>query len=96
MLQLLEKNEVVSLDDFCKKLQGVSESTVRRDLKTLEAEGQIVLLRGGGARLKKGSYEVPVNSKSIKNVNEKENIARYAAGLVKDGEIGRASCRERV
>ena len=86
MLQLLEKNEVVSLDDFCKKLQGVSESTVRRDLKTLEAEGQIVLLRGGGARLKKGSYEVPVNSKSIKNVNEKENIARYAAGLVKDGE----------
>lgn len=86
MLQLLEKSEVVSLDDFCKKLQDVSESTVRRDLKTLEAEGQIVLLRGGGARLKKGSYEVPVNSKSIKNVNEKENIARYAAGLVKDGE----------
>lgn len=86
MLQLLEKSEVVSLDDFCKKLQDVSESTVRRDLKTLEAEGQIILLRGGGARLKKGSYEVPMNSKSIKNVNEKENIARYAAGLVKDGE----------
>lgn len=30
MLQLLEKSEVVSLDDFCKKLQDVSESTVRR------------------------------------------------------------------
>ena len=86
MLQLLEQSEIVSLSDFCEALKNVSESTVRRDLKTLEAEGQIILLRGGGACLKKGSYEVPVNSKSIKNVNEKEVIARYAAGLVNDGE----------
>lgn len=86
MLQLLEKSDVVSLDDFCNDLKSVSESTVRRDLKTLEAEGQIILLKGGGARLKKGSYEVPVNSKSLKNINEKECIARYAASLVKDGE----------
>lgn len=86
MLQLLEKSEIVSLNDFCQALKNVSESTVRRDLKTLEAEGQIILLRGGGACLKKGSYEVPVNSKSIKNVNAKEIIARHAAGLVNDGE----------
>ena len=86
MLQLLENKEVVFLSDFCKALNGVSESTVRRDLKTLEQEGQIILLRGGGACLKQGSYEMPVNSKGIKNVSEKEQIARYAAGLVKDGE----------
>lgn len=86
MLQLLEQNEIVSLNDFCEALKNVSESTVRRDLKTLEAEGQIILLRGGGACLKKGSYEIPVNSKSIKNVNEKEMIARCAAALVNDGE----------
>ena len=86
MLQLLEENEIVSLNDFCNALKNVSESTVRRDLKTLESEGQIILLRGGGACLKRGSYEVPVNSKSIKNVNAKESIARYAAGLVNDGE----------
>ena len=86
MLQLLEESEIVSLNDFCQALNNVSESTVRRDLKTLEAEGQIILLRGGGACLKKGSYEVPVNSKSIKNVTEKERIARYAASLVNNGE----------
>lgn len=86
MLQLLEQSEIVSLSDFCQALSNVSESTVRRDLKTLEAEGQIIILRGGGACLKKGSYEVPVNSKSIKNVSEKEAIAKYAASLVKDGE----------
>lgn len=86
MLQLLENKEVVFLNDFCQTLDGVSESTVRRDLKTLEREGQIILLRGGGACLKQGSYEIPVNSKGIKNVSEKERIARCAAELVKDGE----------
>ncbi|MCD8121763.1 MAG: DeoR/GlpR family DNA-binding transcription regulator [Clostridiales bacterium] len=86
MLQLLGKKEVVSLNDFLEELDGVSESTIRRDLKTLEAEGQIIMLRGGGACLKQGSYEVPINSKAIKNVNEKEMIAKYAAGLVNDGE----------
>ena len=38
--QLLEQNEVVSLDEFCEALGGVSESTVRRDLKTMEREGE--------------------------------------------------------
>ena len=53
--ELLEQNEVVSLDEFCKSLGGVSESTVRRDLKTMEKEGEITLLRGGGACLKRSS-----------------------------------------
>lgn len=86
ILQLLEQREVVSLNDFCETIKNVSESTIRRDLKTLEAEGEVILLRGGGACLKQGSFEVPVQSKSGKNVNEKEKIARYAASLVNDGE----------
>lgn len=86
MLQLLEQNEYVSLEEFVKQLKNVSESTIRRDLKTMDAEGQIVLHRGGLASLKKGSYEVPFNSKTLSNVSEKDIIARYAASLVKDGE----------
>ncbi len=86
MLQLLEQQEVVSLNDFCQAISNVSESTIRRDLKSLEAEGEIILLRGGGASLKQGSYEVPVQSKNVKNVNEKEKIATFAANLVNDGE----------
>ena len=64
--QLLEENEVVSLDELCDALGGVSESTVRRDLKTMEREGEITLLRGGGACLKRDSYEIPVMSKKMK------------------------------
>ena len=86
MLQLLAEQEVVQLSDFLENLDNVSESTVRRDLKTLEAEGKISLLRGGGATLCQNSYEAPVNSKSIQNVDAKELIAKCAASYVKEGE----------
>lgn len=86
MLQLLEQKDIVTLEDLCNILPKVSESTIRRDLKTLEAEGQITMLRGGAACLRNGSFDTPVNSKTILHVSEKERIARYAASLVKDGE----------
>ncbi len=86
ILRILKEKEVAQLDDFCEALPEVSSSTVRRDLKTLEAEGQIVNLRGGGARLAQSSYDAPVHSKTTQNVEAKELIARYAASLVQDGE----------
>lgn len=87
MLAELERCEIVSLDDFCTALSGVSESTIRRDLKTLETEGQVVLLRGGAAKMRTGSYDTPVNSRNLLHVREKELIAKEAAALVKDGEV---------
>lgn len=86
ILQILETKEVVNIDEFLKRFEGVSESTIRRDLKTLAAEGQISLLHGGGATLKGDSYEAPVVTKKIKNINEKEVIAKYAASLVDEGD----------
>ena len=50
LLNELEKQDMVTLSDFARALHGVSESTIRRDLKILEGEGQIVLLRGGAAK----------------------------------------------
>jgi DeoR family fructose operon transcriptional repressor len=87
MLAELGKREVVSLDDFCRVLGDVSQSTVRRDLRTLEDEGQIVLLQGGAAKMRSGSYDTPLNSRNIMQVEQKEAIARTAADLVQDGEV---------
>lgn len=87
MLDELGKRDVVSLDEFSVVLGGVSQSTVRRDLKILEGEGQVVLLRGGAAKMKTGSYDTPVTSRSLLKVKEKEKIAKTAADIVKDGEV---------
>jgi DeoR family fructose operon transcriptional repressor len=87
MLKLLESGEVVSLDTLMAEIPDISESTIRRDLKALEANDQITLLRGGGVCLKHStSFDVPVSSKTERNVNEKERIAKKAASFVKDGD----------
>ena len=79
------QERLMTLQELQEKLR-TSRSTVRRDLNTLANEGEIVLLRGGGVKLKTGSHETPYNSRKLINIHEKEKIARYAANLVKDGE----------
>lgn len=87
ILDELQKKEIVTLPDFIKVLEGVSESTIRRDLKALEDDGEIVLLRGGAAKLKAGSHEISFTSRNLLNTREKEQIAKTAADMVADGEV---------
>lgn len=87
MLQAFDNSEIVTLEELKKILDGISESTIRRDLKVLAREGEIVLLHGGAARKMSGSYETPVGSRNILNIKEKNTIARFAAELVSDGEV---------
>lgn len=87
MLQALENSEIVTLEDFKQILGEISESTIRRDLKALANEGEIVLLRGGAAKLMSGSHETSLASRHILHVNEKDTIARFASELVQDGEV---------
>ena len=87
MLDELSKKEIIDLDELVVALKTVSKSTVRRDLKILGDEGQIIMLRGGAVKLKSGSFDTPLNSRSILHVQEKEMIAKCAAELVKDGEV---------
>ena len=87
ILDRLEREEIVDLDDFSLLLDNVSLSTIRRDLRTLEMEGKIVLLRGGAARIKSRSYDIPVSSRRVIHVREKEIIAKAAADLIRDGEV---------
>jgi DeoR family fructose operon transcriptional repressor len=60
---------------------------MRRDLKILEEEGQIQMLRGGGVKLKSSSYDIPVVEKKEIYKEEKERIARFAASLVRNHEV---------
>lgn len=87
LLQLLEENDFMSTEQLVNALEGVSESTVRRDLKALSDDGQIVLMRGGASKVRGNSHDTPVDSKLILNTEAKERIARCAADLVQDGEV---------
>ncbi len=86
ILQLLDQKDFVTVEQLKNSLEGVSESTIRRDLKSMSDEGIIVLMRGGASKVKEGSQDTVIHSRLMLNTDAKEKIARYAAGLVRDGE----------
>ena len=55
MLQIMEDNEFVTIEQLVNELDGISESTVRRDLKALSDDGLVTLVRGGASRVRTGS-----------------------------------------
>jgi DeoR family transcriptional regulator, fructose operon transcriptional repressor len=61
---------------------GVSEATVRRDLKSLADGGQVELVYGG-ATLRRPS-DFSFHSKATRNIEAKQTIGRLAADLVGD------------
>ncbi len=87
ILAELEKREIVYIHELCEMFEDTSEATIRRDLKGLEEEGFVEMLRGGAAKLKTNAYEIPLATKERLHTKEKEAIARYAASLVDDHEI---------
>jgi DeoR family fructose operon transcriptional repressor len=87
IVEELEKKDIIYIDDLVGIFDEVSESTIRRDLKILEEEGQIQTLRGGGVKLKGSSYDIPVVEKESMYKEEKERIARFAASLVQNNEV---------
>ncbi|HHV08806.1 MAG TPA: DeoR/GlpR transcriptional regulator [Clostridiales bacterium] len=86
LLELLPESEVVLLTDLIEKV-NISESTLRRDLKELELQGDIEMLRGGGVRLKKEVVELDLNEKISLNKEEKERIVQYAANLINPNDV---------
>lgn len=89
ILNLVNDNEYVSLHELMKKTNS-SESTIRADLVLLEKEGKIIRLHGGAKSIKDidlNSLELNMNEKSSLNVKEKEEIAKFAATLIKDNSL---------
>ncbi len=88
ILAELQINDIVYIQDFLALLKDVSESTLRRDLRDLEEEGMIEQLQGGAAKIKRtSSFDMPIESKQLIHIQEKEAIARIAASFVKEGEV---------
>jgi DeoR family transcriptional regulator, fructose operon transcriptional repressor len=82
MSQLLDKKQVTVKG--LAEVMGVSDATVRRDLKTLADEQGLKLIHGGAMlpRERDFSYQ----AKQLRATKQKRTIGRLAAGLVHDGD----------
>jgi DeoR family transcriptional regulator, fructose operon transcriptional repressor len=79
------KNGVVSVTELGKAL-GTSAMTIRRDFDYLEAAGYLRRVHGGAVASANLLEEIPFNERHVKSSDEKQEIGRLAASLVKDGE----------
>jgi len=86
ILEMLAVNEIGYIEDLVANI-GVSDSTIRRDLKTLSDEGIVVLLTGGAAKIRNRAGEKPIEVRFEINKKEKEMIGAYAASLIEDGDF---------
>lgn len=66
---------------------GVDSSTIRRDLSLLEKNGQVLRTHGGLLpTVADSNLDTPYSVRRQLNTAAKSAIARYAAGLVRDGQ----------
>lgn len=80
ILEELKIKGIVSVSDLVKILD-TSESTIRRDLNALDNEGLLKKIHGGAIVIGEitSKYDYKVNIRQSLNIDEKYEIAKYAA-----------------
>ena len=82
MAQLLDRKHV-TVKELATSMD-VSGATVRRDLKALADEEELLLVHGGATLPRQGDFSF--TAKQLRAVDQKRIIGRLAAGLVLDGD----------
>lgn len=88
ILELLQQKRSITVTEIKEKL-GISESTIRRDLNTLDRDGRLTKVFGGAVALDMipSVSELSVPQKLQVNEQEKRCIARYAASLIRPNDF---------
>lgn len=79
-------NGFVTVKQLCEALFA-SESSIRRDLKSLEEHGLVKRSYGGASLIVNFSNIVTFNHRTRQNTKAKREIAKKAVSLISDGDI---------
>ncbi|MEN2467380.1 DeoR/GlpR family DNA-binding transcription regulator [Ornithinibacillus sp. JPR2-1] len=86
ILNRLQESGIVKSQDLLTIL-NCSESTIRRDLDHLEQAGYLKRIHGGAKRIYQLDEELSNKEKSLKNVQEKSSIGKFAASLIEENDV---------
>lgn len=88
ILELLENKKAVTVTELTQIL-STSESTIRRDLNTLDHMGKLNKVHGGATAIDKtfDVSEEDVATKEQHCIEEKKAIGKYAASLINDNDF---------
>jgi len=85
LLELITRQGYATLDELVRVI-GVSESTIRRDLETLDLSGSIKRTHGGAIYTGEVRSMPAFEERTATSAAEKRAIGLAAAGLLDDGE----------
>ncbi|SFC45967.1 transcriptional regulator, DeoR family [Alkalibacterium subtropicum] len=86
IIEQLEQKNTLTVQELVEQL-GHSESTIRRDLTTLEDLGKLVRIHGGARKKRRPVDEPTMDEKTVKFMQEKEKVAQLAASLIDDFDV---------
>lgn len=86
LTKLLSGRQNISTVELAKRF-GVSQMTIHRDLKKLEATGAVVRCYGGAIPAQRISFEFQFDERHQKHLAEKKRIGQMAADVIQDGQI---------
>lgn len=84
ILRYLQKAQCANVEDICAAVYA-SPATVRRDLRSLEAERKVRLFHGGVTLPHNEQVDVPLSVRELQNQKIKRDIAYRAAQLIPAG-----------
>lgn len=76
----------VTVEDLCNHF-SVSPATIRNDLTELERQGALQRTHGGAISRTLAGYELTSQEKEVKNVEQKQAIARKAKQYIHPGDV---------
>ena len=85
ILQILEKKRTSSVRELARELY-ISEASIRRDIEALETRGVVKRVYGGVLLSRYQNSSIPIDLRDADHSAAKDEIARRAAELVKDGD----------
>ncbi|WP_210468255.1 DeoR/GlpR family DNA-binding transcription regulator [Sporosarcina sp. 6E9] len=83
ILNLLAEKKTIKVQDII-DITNASESTIRRDLTELENQHKLTRIHGGATINERKRHEHSILDKSTRNLQEKIEIAKYAASFIEN------------
>jgi len=85
ILKLLEKNEKVNVNTLSKQF-GVSEVTIRKDLRHLEKKNMLIRAHGEAIKQSLVNVDLSIYDRRKQNIKSKQAIGIKAVSLIGNGE----------
>ena len=87
ILRLIDRQNSVSVSELS-RMFGISEVSIRKDLKTMQRANLLMRNRGGAMRIPVAddASDMPLDTKIYENIREKSGIGKLAASMIYDGD----------